>query len=314
MKNIILKLFSLGVAIILWYVVNSEGNLTVVTFSSQIEVRDVPAGRVVLEQSHKHAEVNIKGPSFLVSKIAAAPPAFRLRVPADSGNKPVVPLSKSMLELPPYVTIISVDPPEVELTFDNLGEKRVPVVVPRIGSLEESLVVKDLTIVPSQVVVTGPQSELETLTSIETYPLDLRDAKASIERTINLRSSSSRLELSETQVLLRVTIEPIQQQRRFVSLPIEIRAASDSGSKIAVDPVRVAVEVTGPRAQMKELSQKEIIPFVRVGNDDEQGARLPISVELPRGVTLLSLDPDTVTLSLGSLPAPRREVKPGEKK
>ena len=186
MKNNLLRLFSVGMAIVLWYFVNSENNLSLVGFSAPIEVRDLPVDRVITSQTHRQAQVTVKGPAFLISKLSSSPPVVRIRLPKDVENRYLAPLPRSELELPPSVQIVSIEPAEVKITLDKLVKKTVPVVVPRIGTLGESFIVRDVEISPSEVELSGPEGEISSITSVETYPLDLRTAKEDFKRNLNI--------------------------------------------------------------------------------------------------------------------------------
>ena len=85
-KNLGLKLISLVFAIILAYFVNSEGNTSIVGFVVPVEFQNVPSDKVLLRPSHRQVEVTIKGPSFVISKVAAEPRVFKVRLPIGVGN------------------------------------------------------------------------------------------------------------------------------------------------------------------------------------------------------------------------------------
>jgi YbbR-like protein len=295
MKNIFLQLFSIAVAVLLWYFVNSESNLALVGFSASIEVKDLPQSQVITAQSHRQAQITVKGPSFLVSKLSATPPLVRVRLPKELQGRYLAPLLKSEIDLPPSVQIVSIEPAEVKFSFDKLATKRVAVVVPRIGALGESYIVHDVEIAPSEVQLTGPESELASITSIETYPLDLRSIKEDFSRNLNIRLPGPHLDSNITQVTVDVDIDLVILERKFIGIPIEIRSESPN-KDLTIQPNTITVDVNGPRELVKSLQSSNIRAFVNLDSQSDNKT-LALEVEVPKGAHVTKLDPAEVKLA-----------------
>lgn len=289
MRNNLLRLFSIAMAVALWYFVNSDNNLSLVGFSAPIEIKDLPADRVLTGQTHRQAQVTVKGPAFLISKLSSSPPVVRIRLPKDVDNRYVAPLPRSELDLPPSVQIVSIEPGEVKFTFDKLVKKRVPVVVPRIGTLGESFIVRDVEISPSEVELAGPEGELSSITSIETYPLDLRTAKEDFKRTLNIRLPGPHIQADEGQVKVAVDIDLVLMDRRFAAIPVQLEGG-ESVSLLKSQPATVVVTVSGPRELIKTLQPANVRALAKLQSDSE-GKMVPIDIDVPTGVTLEQVEP-----------------------
>jgi YbbR domain-containing protein len=292
MKGFVLRLFSLLVAVALWYFVNSESNLTLVSFLAPIELQDLANNRIVTFQSHRQAQVTVKGPAFLISKLSSNPPLFRIPAPKDGDSRMVVPLLKSQLDLPQTVQIVSIEPAEIKFNFDQLVKKKVPVVVPRIGALGDSYIVRDVEIAPSEVTISGPESDLQAITSVETYPLDLRTVSEDFTRSINLRLPGNHIESDQDKVNIKIDIDLVVLDRVFTQIPLEIRSL-ESLQKLKTVPSIVDVLVSGPREQVKGLLVSDIQAFVSA-SDFSEGKSFPIDIDLPKGIKLISTTPKVV--------------------
>lgn len=294
MKNLNLQLFSLLVALLLALFVNSESNSSVLGFVVPVEIRNLPTGKTILLQSNTQVQVTIKGPSFLISRVVSSLPIFKVNIPSEVQNRFVATLNSSDLALPPYVQVLSIEPSEIEFTFDNMTNVDLPVVVPRIGSLPENLRLGDISIEPPTVTVTGPESEVRELRGIETFPVDLRDLHSDLDKTINLRNPSRLSKLSQQQVDVRIKVSSVQSELRFSSLPIEIRAGGGKTHEIA--PNAVNVQISGAREILALVAKEQVIPYVRIQDSSQPGTELQVAVELPKGVEASGIEPAKVRL------------------
>lgn len=295
MKNLYLRLFSLLVALLLALFVNSESNSSVLGFGVPVEIKNLPPNKTILLQSSTQVQVSIKGPSFLISRIVSAIPIFKISVPPDIKNHYVAALNINDLALPAYVQVLSMTPSEIELTLDDIIVTELPVIVPRIGSLQENLRLNELVISPPSVVVTGPKSELNDLKGIETYPIDLRDVQEDFEKIVNLRVPTRLSKLSQPQVHVSLKLGMLQSDEKFSDLPIEIRSTLNKHHDIT--PNMVQVTVSGPRELMVALKREQIIPYVRIGGNPLPGQEIQVFTELPKGISLLKIEPDKIKVA-----------------
>jgi hypothetical protein len=57
------------------------------------------------------------------------------------------------------------------------------------------------------------------------------------------------------------------------------------------------VEVSGPKKLISRIQEKKIIPYVRVNSDLTEPAQLDVSVDLPKGLELVVVEPASITIS-----------------
>lgn len=299
MNNLRLKLLSLLIAGFFWYFVTT--NVSTLTLAVPIEIRNAPEAKVLLSAVAAQAQVKVSGPTFMVSSLAASPPAFKVKVPPDTQNRYVQVLKGEDLDLPPAIQVLGIEPREVELSFDDKVTREVPVEVPQIGVLDESLKLESIVVDPSRVVVTGPRTQLQRVTRVETYPVDLREIKGDTRQELPLRKPGPSLALSHELVLARLRVSPVQSSRKFRQLPVEIRSLD--GAQFTLHPRGVDVEVAGPRSLLELLQKEQIIPYARLVRPPMPGERVKVSVEVPKAVTVLSTEPVEVSV-VTATPAP----------
>jgi hypothetical protein len=292
MKNLGLKLFSLLVSILLALYVHSASNSIVRTFVAPVEFRNVSDTRTILSPLNPSALVTVKGPSFIVGRIPSSPPVFSISLPTVNESRYQIQLDPNTLPLPPNLEVLSVEPPMFEVVFDDLIEKELQVVVPRIGSLDDSIRISALVVTPDRIKAVGPRSILKSISSIETEPLDLRSVAGEDEQTLSLRGAPQLTRLAEQSVLVKVNTRAVVSERRIENLPVEIR--SNVSTHMVSEPRVVAVVVSGPRSIIAGLKRSEISAFVGAPSSLSTRVQADVSVELPERLRLVSVEPKRV--------------------
>lgn len=298
-----LKLISLGAAIGLWFVVTT--NVSSLTITVPVEVRNVPEDTLLISSSVTQVSVRVRGPSFLLNTGVDGLKAIRVAVPKDVAHRLVVPIQSSDLPLPSGLSIASVEPSEVELRFDKKATKVVPVEVPRIGRLSDAYRLEGIEWKPESIQVEGPRELIRDLRLVETYPIDFRTLADSEKKELPIRKPASSMTLSADQVTVAVRVAPIPTKRVFRRRSIEIRV--NGGEVRTVSPKDVQIVVRGPKSLMQPLSEGDVVPYVRLDEDDRPGRVVSVHADLPDGIEMESIDPPSVevrgaTVSASSLP------------
>ncbi len=285
-----LKVISLAAAIALWFVVNTD--MSSLTVTLPVEVRNVPDDTLLLSQSVTQVSVRVRGPSFLLNSGLDGLKAIRVAVPKDAPKRYVVPVASSELSLPSGLSIASVDPAEVELRFDKKATKVVPIEVPRLGRIDDAYRLDSISWQPEAVVVEGPYELVRELRQLETYPIDIRAFDSTTKKELPIRKPASSMTLSADEVSVVVAISPVPVRKTFRRRGIEIRLAG--GEARTVNPSQVRVVVTAPRPVLEGLSDGDVVPYVRLSQSDRPGASVPVGVDLPEGVGVDVIEPATV--------------------
>jgi YbbR domain-containing protein len=277
-----LKLFSLGIAIVLFSFITNESNSSVLTREAPVEFTSIPPGKMVIAPLDPQVEVSIKGPSSLVTRIASSPPTFKVKIPENAEHHFTATLDKDDLGLPPYFSVLKIEPAQIEVTLDRTVAKDVPVSVPRIGAIAEGLSIQSLTISPEKVHLSGPATELDSVASVETYPLDLRDVDHSITRPLNIKPPGPFSEVTPHETTVALQVGAVEGEQRFEKVPIEVRAMP--GQNYAVEPAAVDIVLSGPMQAVQHIAKEDIAPFVRVRDASDGGPFAVMLEHIPAGV------------------------------
>jgi len=189
------------------------------------------------------------------------------------------------------------------------------VVVPRVGGLPEDLRLEELLVDPARVEVRGPETELKAMPSIETYPLDLSQVTENIQRELDIRLPGNLSEVTPTRVTVKIRVTHQKSEERISGVPVEVRSVGAEG--FIVDPSMVDIRLIGIRDALKALERAQVIPYVRVGQVGEQRQKLRVEVEVPKGITVLAVEPAEVDVvrsaKMGArLPLPKATARSGK--
>jgi YbbR domain-containing protein len=293
-KNLGLKIFSLIAALALNYYVNSENHIAVVGFSAPIKVSNIPDDRILVYPLTPSVDVTIKGPSYLVSQVVTSNMMYDLTLPQQVGNSYRTGLLKSALNLPPSIEVVSIEPAEIDLSFDRKIEREIPVIIPRYGTTPDNFKFVSMEVVPPSIKVTGPELELKKVKSIETSPVDFRDATESFSKKLTVRTPGSLMSVEPDSVVVKVQIAGLVASRTLQNVPLEVRGSVGIAYELSTESV--TFEFAGPASTTEAIKSDFLVPYVKLGSGVKVGDTLPVNLELPEGISLKSLTPDKVTI------------------
>jgi YbbR domain-containing protein len=173
-------------------------------------------------------------------------------------------------------------PTAVELQFEQLAERRVPVVpdlvtVPAMGFT----VLRPLLVEPDSVTIRGGASQVEAIRQVVTRRVSLEELQHAVmsEVPLEVPAGARGVEIDPPSVLVTIPVDSLVV--RQVRLPIRVTGAAASGARVQPDSVEVVVRgaAGAVRRQMKTVTwatvQVDAVPT---------GPRLvPVAVELSAG-------------------------------
>ena len=205
-----LFLAALVVAFLLWY--SGPGQRRERISERRVVVpltlAGIPRNLVITSDVPESVAVRLRG--FLSPLLESGQ---QLEVVIDlSGASPgarTFPVKESDLQLPPDVAVVGVDPPEITLQLEGLENKAVPIRPLVEGEPAPGYVVGEIRVAPQQLTVRGPGSLLAALELVETTPVSVAGATASVEVAVQPRMPHPQLRpLSTRQPLVVVEGRP----------------------------------------------------------------------------------------------------------
>ena len=186
LKNKVLKLISLALAIATWFYVSAQEDK-----QSELQVPltlRVPEGKFLLEPSTRPMlTLVLRGPTRAVTQfreealyadISITDKVTRLPDTSESPQPITIQIGPEDIQnVPDNMTVRSIEPQRISILIDELTRKRLDVEVdPRQdlkGELQEGYRIHRISPVPNKVMVQGPRSILARRQTIRPLPLDI---------------------------------------------------------------------------------------------------------------------------------------------
>jgi len=180
-----LKLAALVMATVLWFwVITSEKtDLTVV---AAVDLDAVPAGLEVVGGRSETVDVELHGLRSVLARLGPDRVRARASLAGAHAGSSMVRLSPNHVIVPAGVSVIRVQPSRVQVTLEPSRQVQVPVVPKLVGTVRDGYRVTRVTVTPPEVAIEGPQSIVSRVARLETGPVSLADAAATIQLAAEL--------------------------------------------------------------------------------------------------------------------------------
>ena len=191
-----------------------------------------------------------------------------------------------------------IQPNPINLTLSPSITATLPIKPVVVGSPPEGYELKGIKTRPEQVTVIGPADELTDLKFIPTHPIDVRHLTETTVMATDLDFKNLHLTLkNQIAILADLDIQPKTLTRTLPEVPVMPEPGPAN-----LRPAHVAVIVQGPWPLVKDLKLADVKATVDTRSLGHGRARLNVSISLPQGVSLVRLQPGSVTCSPGKTP------------
>ena len=258
---------------------------------------DPPKGTQAGLASVSPKEVNVVGPESSVAQVAAVFATVRFGdVGVDlSDSAPAIPVDANGLA----VDGLQVEPGTVRVNVPLLPTattKTVPVLWTLRGAVAPGYWISRVTTDPLTVTVSGEQSAIATVERIETAAIDVTGLTASRTAPAALLVPEGITVMQPAAASITVTVVPLAGTRPFYTA-VQIQNVG-ANLDASLDIGSVTVTLAGPAPTLAGLNPDQVIASVDASGKVAGQYTLDVAVKLPSGVTLQSVQPTRVTLTI----------------
>jgi len=257
----------------------------------------VPLGYRVAEATPAQESVRVSGPESLVNlvrEVAAEVNVTGLTVGLEQSVS-LVPRGEGAGE----IRGVSLDPPTMRVALNveqTILQRLLPLQTSVTGEPAPGYRVTDVRIEPSTVRVDGPIDALQSVDAIAVPDIDITGATADVTETLVVAPSAETITPREIQATVTVVIEPI---RGSITVPVGVTAQNVAGGAAArVEPGSVSITLEGELPLLNSLLQGDVSAAIDLANAAPGTANFPVTVSVPAGVTVLSVQPVEVSVTL----------------
>ena len=264
-NNPLQKLLALSFAITIWIFAPSpdKKNLTEIQFFVPVSYVNLPKNLEITSEPLQSISVSVEISSNEIQK--AHPNLFQAVIDlenAEPGTR-TYELNRKIMKVQDTINvkILQISPSSMELVFEEVIEKTVPIKAVFVGEVSNGYVLEKVTFEPESVTIRGPKSITEKIEQLETKAINIDKANSHMELQVQLSLAKgiTVIEPKQEWYISRILIgsEPIDM--RFLDIPV---GTVNRTYVTKINPRHFNVLLRGPRSLMKDLTKKDILAFI----------------------------------------------------
>jgi YbbR domain-containing protein len=301
--NLAIKIGAILIALFLWFHAVTEQEYEVKR-EVPIQIIGTPGDLILAQPIPEEASIRLRGKGKQLIIPYFSP--IRVLVPATGAEKGVltVTLSGENVDIThgngTALTDI-VSPRRLELTFDTLMRKQVPIQSRiTLEPLDGYVQVGPITFFPDSILVTGPARYVNSISSVQTDSFTYSGVKEPIIDQVHLVDPEG---FNVTYIPLQ--IEARSDIQRLVQLTVEGIPVTltniPRGLSAHLEPGTLSVTVSGGEEYVKTLTRDSFSAFADYGRARRRtDTRINARINLPPEVELIGASPQTFKVVTGS--------------
>jgi YbbR domain-containing protein len=274
-----------------------------VSRSLAVQVRfanDPPRGFQPGSPTFSTTEVRITGAQSLVASVTGVFATLRFGdTPIDvSTSADAVPVDAAGNA----VEGVQADPPTVQVNVPVLSTtstRTVPVLWSLRGAVANGYWISRVTTDPVAVQVQGTPDKIAAIDRLDTATVDVSGLTANASFRVPLLLPSGVSLLQPTDATVGVTVIQLSGTRPFPVVAVQVLGVGP-GLVAETDPTTVSVLVAGPTATLATLGNDAVVATVDATGRGAGTGPADVVLRVPPGVTVISLQPARVTLTIRS--------------
>jgi YbbR domain-containing protein len=253
----------------------------------------VTARRVLVKEPPSQISVTLRGPRTMLESLSRD--LGTLTLDLSTGHENEVPLTAAMIpNVPEGVEVVQVFPARIDLRWDDIVSRELPVSATRSGEVASGhSVVGQVVVTPQTVQATGPRTIVDLMQVARADTFDSTELGEGFhERTLPLNLPPQGVDYNVASVLAAVQVVREKKTVSFKAVRVEVVGLPEATTK----PELVTVRVTGAPDLVTGLDTNQIVPRVELPSDvdtSKKGSRIARVVWTLQGATV-ELEPKEV--------------------
>lgn len=265
-----------------------------VPFSVDVQLPEANKRLELMTAIPPSIRVTVQGSLSALDELSNA--SNNLELDLRKGNADHVRFTPENFRLPPGTRIKAIDPTGLDLEWQTVIEREVPVQTSVTGAVAEGHEVEATSVTPEFIRLTGPERLVDVTQSVRVAPFDLSGLSAgTYERQLALDPPPNRITyIDQRSVTVQVTVRRRLATVNFPKVPVEVVGATSA----LVTPSQVDVTVRGTPEVVGALHAELVVPRVDLSDVDTSkhgSAALPVVVDLSQAEAILQ--PPTVKVT-----------------
>jgi hypothetical protein len=294
LENLPLKITSLVLAVLLWYVIAGE-KTSEMGLSVPLELQNFPTDLEITGDPTNIVEVRLRAAPGIIHRLGPGEVTAHLNLAGATEGEKIIHLTDDCIRVPFGVRVVKVNPAILTLNLERTIDRVVPVRPRILGRPAAGFEVGAVTSSPAETRMAGPRSRVQEVESAFTEPVSVEGADATVQKMAALGLEDTLLRIQgDPRVRVSVEIRAVQSTRTFDGVPVFVRGGGAESS-----PATVRVVLHGPDSLLRAMSPASVRAYADPGGANPRHVA-PVSVSLepgPPGVGLESVLPREVRLN-----------------
>lgn len=293
-----LKLLSLLLGFALWYAVAREQEAEF-SLSIPIELRDLPEGLEVVEESVQQVEVRLRGPAEVLRRLTPQDVNVGIELKDTEPGERLAYLTPRDVAAPFGARVMRVTPGSVRIVLDRTVKRTVEVIPRVVGSPAEGFELYGIDLSPRSIEVVGPSSHVSGLEQVTTEPVSVDGLREPYSRLVRVELDPLVRVERELTVGLAFDIHEERLRRELTGVTVKSLPA-ERPARLAPDAVKVRIE--GPKSLVEGLRAEDLEAQVAIGNlspgRHSVAPRVVVSSPEASSIQILSIEPQEIRVQL----------------
>lgn len=296
LSNTFLKIISVIIAIIVWFiVVTSEQHE--VSFYVPIKFSNEPQGVKGFTDTNL-ISVLVKGPKMTLKNLTFND----IRVVIDLSNfksgEYLYRIKPNDIILPSGISLIRVEPQDIKITIDKVVKKTVKVVPSFIGEVKNGYKIFGVSVTPNHVTAYGVGKKIKLIDSIETLPINISDLGENYKTKIGLKLNDVISGTAPNEVVVEIKITENIVQKEYSGIDVSVEGIrKDLMGKMKLHEKTVDIVVKGRSDGVDQI--EELKPFLDLSTISKYGIYdIPVKIKVPEGVEVVSVKPQKIKVEV----------------
>jgi YbbR domain-containing protein len=171
LRNMWLKLVSLGLAVLLWWAISHDPTVEAVV-TAPLEFHHAPDNLEMSVETSPQVQVRVRGPERTVRSLTPADVQAIVDLTGVHPGERTFDLTAKQVHLPDAVQVVQIEPSQVRIAFDHSATRSVDVRPRVIGTLVTGYRISDVSADPDKINIIGPQHRVDEVVDAITDPVD----------------------------------------------------------------------------------------------------------------------------------------------
>jgi YbbR domain-containing protein len=290
-ENLPLKVVSLVLAILLWFVIAGEKS-SEMGLSVPLELQNFPKDLELTGDPVNAVEVRLRASPGIMQRLSPGDVSAQLDLRGAGEGERIVHLTADSIRVPFGVKVVKMSPAIITLNLERTVQKVVPIRPRLLGKPARGYEVGRFESDPAQIGMAGPKSRVDEVESAFTEPVSVEGAESNVVATVNIGLEDPLLRIQGSpRVKVVAEVRALHERRIIEAVTIAVR-----GGVASVSPSVVRVILTGPALVLRSLAAGAVHAYVDVSHLEGTG-KLPVAIELGgTGVSLERAEPAEVVV------------------